>query len=78
MLFIVAGITLAVGLYVLTQINSTAGWTATSTSGLAISNATSAIGQLVSWFPIIALVLAAAVVIYLIVGAFSPGKAAGV
>ena len=70
LLFVVGGIILGIGAYVLSQIQSTAGWAVTSTEYLAVSNATSGIANLSNWYPIIGIVLAAAVVISVIVGAF--------
>jgi hypothetical protein len=70
LLFVVGGIILGIGAYVLSQVQTTAGWAATTTEYLAVSNATSGIANLSNWYPIIGVVLAASVVIAVIVGAF--------
>ena len=70
-LFVLVGVTLGIGAYVNSQIQSTAGWGSTTTEYLAVSNATSGIAKLSQWLPIIAIVIAAGVVIAVLVGAFS-------
>ena len=69
--FVLLGVTLAIGAYVLDQINTAGGFTAGGASATAIGNATSGISQLAQWLPIIAIVIAAGVVIAVLVNAFS-------
>ena len=71
LLFVLVGVTLGIGAYVNSQIQSTAGWASTTTEYLAVSNATSGISKLSQWLPIIAIVIAAGVVIATLVGAFA-------
>lgn len=71
LLFVLAGITLGIGAYVNSQIQSTAGWGTTTTEYLAVANATEGISKLAEWMPIIAIVLAAGIVIAVLVGAFA-------
>jgi len=71
MLFVMIGITLGIGAYVNSQIQTTAGWATTSVEYLAVGNATEGISKLAQWLPIIAIVIAAGVVIATLVGAFA-------
>ena len=71
LLFVLVGVTLGIGAYVNSQIQTTAGWASTTTEYLAVSNATSGISKLSQWLPIIAIVIAAGVVIATLVGAFA-------
>jgi hypothetical protein len=71
LLFVLVGIILAIGAYVLAQVNTTAGFASTTIQAAAIGNATAGIGQLAQWMPIIAIVIAAGVVIAVLVGAFA-------
>lgn len=73
LLFVLIGIILGIGAYVNSQVQTTAGWAATSTEYLAVQNATLGIGNLSSWLPIIAVIIAAAVIIGLLVRAFAVG-----
>jgi vacuolar-type H+-ATPase subunit I/STV1 len=69
--FVLIGIIAAMGLYVNTQVGTVAGFNMTSSpSGNAISNATLGISVLMSWLPIIAIIVAAGLIISLLVGAF--------
>lgn len=72
MLFVLVGIILGIGAYVNSQVQTTAGWATTSVEYLAVQNATTGIGTLSSWLPIIAVVIAAAIIIGLLVTAFAP------
>ena len=72
LLFVVGGIVLGIGAYVLTQVRTTAGWASTSVEYLAVDNASEGISKLSQWYPIIGVVLAAAVIIGLIVTSFMP------
>lgn len=71
LIFVLVGVTLGIGAYVNSQVQSTAGWATTSDEYLAVANATSGISKLASWLPIIAVVIAAGVVIGVLVMAFS-------
>lgn len=71
--FVLIGVVLAVGAYINTSIQTTAGWSTGSTASNAVGNATSGIGQLASWLPIIAIVIAAGAVITVLVGSFKLG-----
>ena len=71
LLFVLVGVTLGIGAYINSQLQSTAGWATTSTEYLAVANATSGISKLASWLPIIGVVIAAGVVISVLVRAFS-------
>lgn len=57
--------------YIVAKIQTTAGWSTTSTEYLAVANATEGISKLAQWLPIIAIVIAAGVVIATLVGAFA-------
>ena len=71
LLFVLIGVTLGIGAYILSQISTTAGWAVTSTEYAAVSNATTGIANIAEWLPIIGLVIAAGVVIGVLVMAFS-------
>ena len=71
LLFVLVGVTLGVGAYINSQLQTTAGWGSTTTEYLAVANATSGIAKLASWLPIIGVVIAAGVVISVLVRAFS-------
>ncbi len=71
LLFVLVGITLGIGAYVNSQVQTVAGWGTTSTEYLAVQNATVGIANLAQWLPIIAVVIAAGVVIGVLVMAFS-------
>ena len=71
LIFVLVGVTLGIGAYVNSQVQTTAGWATTSSEYLAVANATSGISKLASWLPIIAVVIAAGVVIGVLVMAFS-------
>ena len=67
--FVVIAVTLGIGARVLTDVNT--GNTAGTTAHDAVLNGTAGIGELSSWLPTIALVLAAAVVIGVVVSYFA-------
>jgi len=71
LLFVLLGITLGIGAYVNSQVQSTAGWGTTTVEYLAVANATEGISKLAQWLPIIAIVIAAGVVISTLVSAFA-------
>ena len=71
MAFVLIGVVLGMGAYINSQIISTAGWTTGSVERDAVNNATSGIGTLSSWLPIIAVVIAAGLVLGILVSAFS-------
>lgn len=70
LIFVLVGITLGIGAYVNSQVQTTAGWASTTTEYLAVQNATEGISKLGQWLPIIAVVIAAGVVIGVLVMAF--------
>ena len=71
LVFVLLGVTLAIGAYILSSVNTAGGFTAGSASATAIGNATNGVSQLATWLPIIAIVIAAGVVIAVLVNAFS-------
>ena len=71
MAFVLIGVVLGMGAYINSQIISTAGWAVGSVERDAVNNATSGIGTLSSWLPIIAVVIAAGLVLGILVSAFS-------
>lgn len=71
LLFVLLGITLGIGAYVNSQVQTTAGWGTTTVEYLAVANATDGISKLAQWLPIIAIVIAAGVVIATLVSAFA-------
>lgn len=73
LMFVLVGVTLGIGAYVNSQIQTTAGWAASTVAYQAVQNATIGIGTISSWLPIIAVVIAAGVVISVLVGAFKFG-----
>lgn len=74
LLFVLAGVTLGIGAYVNSQIQTTAGWGTGSKEYLAVANASSGIEKLASWLPIIGIVIAAGVVIATLVASFQFGR----
>lgn len=73
LLFVLIGIILGIGAYVNSQVQTTAGWATSTTEYQAVANATIGIGTLSSWLPIIAVIIAAAIIIGLLVRAFAVG-----
>lgn len=73
LLFVLIGIILGIGAYVNSQVQTTAGWATSSTEYQAVANATLGIANLSSWLPIIAVIIAAAIIIGLLVRAFTVG-----
>lgn len=71
LLFVLLGVTLGIGAYINSQIQTTAGWGATTAEYLAVGNATAGISKLAQWLPIIAIVIAAGVVIATLVSSFA-------
>jgi len=69
--FVLIGIIGAMSLYINTQVTSTAGWAAGSAAALAVGNASSGISGLLTWLPILAVIVAAGVVIAVLVSAFA-------
>jgi len=78
LLFVLFGVTLGIGAYVNSQIQTTAGWGTTTTEYLAVNNATAGISRLSQWLPIIAIVIAAGVVISVLVTSFAVRREGGV
>jgi len=74
---VLTGIILAIGAYILTQTNTTAGFVAGSVSATTINNASAALLVIAQWLPILGLVAVAGVVIVTLVGSFS-GPSRGV
>lgn len=68
LVFIILGISLGIGAEILGDVQSDV--TAGTTAYRAIGNATEGLEELASWNPTIALVIAAAIIISLIFGAF--------
>jgi hypothetical protein len=77
--FLLIGVVGAIGLYITNSINITAGFSypngSTAVGGYALSfyavtNATTGMATLLSWLPIIAIIVAAGVVISVLVSAF--------
>lgn len=69
-IFVLAATVIAIGAYVLTQINTTAGFAADSVAANATIDGQTALGTLAEWLPVIAVVIAAVVLISLLVNAF--------
>ena len=70
MAFVLIGVMLAIGAYILSSISTSAGFATDSAAANLISNATTGLGTLGSWLPLIALVIAAGIVIAVLVGSF--------
>jgi hypothetical protein len=70
--FVLIGVVGAVSLYINTSINITAGFTAAANplSYWAVMNASTGVATLLSWLPIIAIIVAAGIVISVLVSAF--------
>lgn len=75
MAFVLVGVMLAIGAYILSEINTSAGFTAGSTETNVIGNASAGLLNLGTWLPLIALVIAAGIVIAVLVGSFGMGRA---
>lgn len=73
MMFVVLGVTLGVGIYTISQVGVTGGFTqaADRYSNNSLDNATKGLQKIANWLPIIAIVLAAGIVIATLVGAFA-------
>ena len=76
--FVLIGVVGAIGLYINGQVSTTAGWSASSASGLAVLNASAGISTLMQWLPIIAVIIAAGIIISVLVTAFVMKGAGGV
>lgn len=72
LLFVVAGVMLAMGNYILSSIGNQL--PANSTAVSAIGNATSGINTFASWLPILAVVIISAIVIGILISAFMGRK----
>ena len=66
--FVIVGISLGIGAAITAQVSATQ--TAGTVARAAVDNATSGIGQLASWLPIIGLIVAAAVIIGILFSSF--------
>lgn len=69
-IFVLAATVIAVGAYVLTQIDTTAGFANGSVAANATIAGQTALGTLATWLPVIAVVIAAVILISLLVNAF--------
>jgi hypothetical protein len=81
MVLVLVGITFGVGMYINSQIGTNINSTATvavSPQMAVLGNATGGMGQMASWLPIIAIVLAASAVITTLIGTFSFTRQDGV
>lgn len=77
LLFVVTGVLIAIGIYVVSSIQTQLGASSTATMNYSFSNATTGMATLASWLPIIAIVVAAAVVLSLVISAFTGGGRRG-
>lgn len=74
---VVIGIILSIGAEITDDVKSD--MTSGSTAEAAAANATEGIGELSSWMPLIGLVIAAAIIIGLVIGAFGAfGRGGGI
>ena len=71
--FVVLTVILAVGAYILSTINTTAGFAAGSVASNTLANGQTALGTFASWLPILAIVIVAGVIIYILVNVFRGG-----
>jgi len=69
---VLAGILLGVGLTVLSQLSTSTGISAPAST--AINTSITAIGGFATWFTIIVVIIAAAIIIGLVIRSFSGGK----
>jgi len=70
MAFVLIGVMLAIGTYILSSISTTGGFVAESAQDYVIRNATAGLLTLGQWLPLVALVIAAGIVIAVLVGSF--------
>jgi len=75
-IFVVLAVVLAVGAYILTTINTTAGFAVGSISANTLSFGQSALQTFAQWLPILAIVIVAGIVIYILMNVFH-GKGGG-
>lgn len=74
-IFVVLAVVLAVGAYILTTIGSQPGFsTANSVANTTLTQGQNAISTFATWLPILAVVIVAAIVIYILVGVFHGGN----
>lgn len=71
--FVLAATVIAVGAYVLTEINTSAGFTVNSTAYNATAAGQTSLGTLATWLPIIAVVVASVILISMLVSSFRSG-----
>ncbi|MEM3416248.1 MAG: hypothetical protein QW719_02845 [Candidatus Micrarchaeaceae archaeon] len=69
-IFVVLAVVLAVGAYILSTIGTTANFPANSVSATTLSNGQTALNTFATWLPILAIVIVAAIVIYILIGVF--------
>ncbi len=77
LIFVVLAVVLAVGAYVLSQIGTTANFTANSVSATTLTNGQTALNTFSTWLPILAVVIVASIIIYILVRMFTGGHAEG-
>lgn len=72
--FVVLAVVLSIGAYILTSVNTAAGFAANSVSANVVTQGTSALNTFATWLPILAVVIVAGIVIYILVNVFSGGR----
>lgn len=75
-IFVVLAVVLAIGAYILTSVNTAAGFTANSVSSNTLTNGEVALNTFATWLPILAVVIVAGIVIYILVNVFHGGHGA--
>jgi hypothetical protein len=72
-IFVVLAVVLAIGAYILTTINTTANFAANSASANAVTYGTSSLSTFAQWLPILAIVIVAGIIIYILMNVFHGG-----
>ena len=75
-IFVVLAVVLAIGAYILSTINTTAAFAANSISSNTLNFGQSALSTFAQWLPILAIVIVAGIVIYILMNVFH-GKGGG-
>ncbi len=73
LVFVVLAVVLAIGAYILSSINNTAGFAAGSVPSNTLNEGQQALQTFSNWLPILAVVIVAAIIIYLLLRMFAGG-----
>lgn len=76
-IFVVLAVILAIGAYILSSVGTAANFSANSVANQTLTNGQTALKTFATWLPILAVVIVAGVVIYILVNVFNRGGSRG-